>query len=79
VFNRKKNVGSNSGVAKPENRLLRLFRPNAGFQGSLISRESTDVEDTYNIDRKMIKNAMLEAEYQKAMALLAFEKHQRMF
>jgi len=79
VFMRRKKMGNNLGVVKPENRLLRLFRSDAGFQGSLIGRESTDVEDTYNIDRKMIKNAMLEAEYQKAMALLAFEKRQRMF
>jgi len=76
---RKKKVESNLGAAKPENRLLRLFRSDVGFQGSLTSRESTDGEDTYYIDRKMIKNAMLEVEYQKAMALLAFEKKQRIY
>jgi len=76
---RRKKMGNNLGVVKPENRLLRLFRSDAGFQGSLVSRENTDGEDAYNIDRTMIRNAMLEVEYQKAMALLAFEKHQRMF
>jgi len=79
VFTRKKKVGSNSGVMKPKNRLLRLFRPNDVSQGALISLENTDREDAYNADQKMIRNAMLEVEYQRAKARLAFEDNQRFY
>ena len=61
---------------RPKNRFLRLFRTNA-FQGSLVSLESTDREDAYNKDPVTIRNAMLEAEYQNAKALLAFQKNER--
>jgi hypothetical protein len=77
VFTRKKKVGSNSGVVKPENRLLRLLRSNDVLQGSLVSLENTDREDAYSEDQKTIRNAMLEAEYQNAKALLAFQRNER--
>ena len=79
MFIRKKKAGSNSGVMKPENRLLRLFRSNDVFQGSLVSLENTDREDAYSADQKMIRNAMLEVEYQSAKALLAFQNNQRFY
>jgi len=77
MFPKKKKIGSSSTLTKPENRLLRLLRPDTGFQASLISLERTDREDACSEDRKMIENAMLEAEYQKARALLAFQNNQR--
>jgi len=79
VFTRKKKMESNLGVVKTENRLLRLFRPNDVFQGSLTSLESTDREDASNVDYKMIKNAVLEIEYQRALALQAFQNNQRFY
>jgi len=77
VFTRKKKVGSNLGVVKPENRLLRLFRSNDVFQGSLIGLENTDREDAYGEDQRMIRTVMLEVEYQRARALMAFQNKQR--
>jgi len=79
VFTRKKKVGSSLGVVKPENRLLRLFRSDDAFQGSLVSLENTDREDAYSVDQKMIRNAMLEAEYRRAKALLAFQDNKHFY
>lgn len=79
MFTRKKKIGSNSGVMKQENRLLRLFRSNDVSQGSLISLENTDREDAYSADQKVIRNAMLAMEYQNARARLAFEENQRFY
>lgn len=76
MFTRKKRFGSNSGVIKPENRLLRLLRSDTGFQASLISQERTDQEDAHNAHiQKDIRNAMLEAEYKKAKAIMMMQQH----
>jgi len=75
MFTRKKKIGSNSGVIKPENRLLRLLRPNTGFQAFLINRERTNQEDAYSEAQKEVGNAMLEAEYKKAKAVMAMQQH----
>jgi len=76
MFNRKKKIGSNSGVIKPENKLLRLLRSNTGFQASPLSLERTDQEDDYNACiQKEIRNAMLEAEYQKAKTIMMMQQH----
>jgi len=48
MFSRKKKLGSNSGVIKPENSLLRLLRSDTGFQAPLMSLERTDQEDYYD-------------------------------
>lgn len=76
MFTKQKKVESNLTV-KPKNRLLRLFRSNDVFPGSLITLESTGREDAYSVNAKTIGNAMLEAEYQNAQALLAFQKNER--
>jgi len=75
MFSRKKKIGSNSGVIKPENRLLRLLRSDIGFQDSLISLERKDQEDAYNGYQKEIRNAMLEAEYEKNRAIMMMQQH----
>jgi hypothetical protein len=75
MFTRKKKIGSNSGVTKPENRLLRLLRSDTGFQASLISLERTNQEDAYNEFQKEVGIAMLEAEYKKAKAIMAIQQH----
>jgi len=79
MFPKKKKTGSSSTAIKPENRLLRLLRPDTDFQASLISLERTDLEDACSEEQKMIRNAMLEAEYKKAKALLAFQNNQRFY
>jgi hypothetical protein len=75
MFTRKKKIGSNSGVIKPENRLLRLLRSDTGFQAFLINLERTNQEDAYNESWKEIRNAMLEAEYKKAKAIMTMQQH----
>jgi len=74
MFTRKQKIGSNSGAAKPQNRLLRLLRSDIGFQASLISLERRDQEDSYNKSQKEIANAMLEAEYNKAKAIIMTQR-----
>lgn len=75
MFTRKKKIGSNSGVIKPENRLFRLLRSDTGFQAFLISLERTNQEDAYSEARKEVRHAMLEAEYKKAKAIMAMQQH----
>ena len=75
MFTRKKKIGSDLGEIKPENRLLRLLRSDTGFQASLISLERTDLEDAYGEVQREIRNAMLEAEYKKAKAIMMWQQH----
>lgn len=75
MFTRKKKSGSNSGVIKSENSLSRLIRSDTGFQASLISLERKDQEDAYSGSQKEIGNAMLEAEYKKAKAIMMMQQH----
>jgi len=66
-----------SEARRPKNLLLRLFRPNDIPQGSLVSLKSTDQEYAYTENPKAIRNAMLEADYQSAKALLALRRNER--
>jgi len=75
MFTRKKKIGSELGEIKPENRLLRLLGSDIGFQASLISLERTDQEDAYSEAQKEVRNAMLEAEYKKAKAIMMMQQH----
>jgi len=76
MLTRKNKSGINSGVIKLENRLLRLLRSDTGFQAYLISLEKSDQEDDYNAcAQKEIGNAMLEAEYKKAKAIMMMQQH----
>jgi len=77
MFTRRKKAGSNSTLTKPENRFLRLLRSDTGFQASLTGLERTDREDACSEDQKVIGNAMLETEYKKARALLAYQNNHR--
>mgnify|MGYP001037250536 CR=1 FL=1 len=63
---------------RPENSFLRLFRSNTGFQPSIVGLDATDQEDFYADPQKETRNAMLEAERIKAMAIMAIQQqHQR--
>lgn len=70
----KKKIVSNLGVVKTENRLLRLLRSEIGFQVSLNSVERTDKGNVYEQSRKEIDNALAEAEYQKARAVMTSQQ-----
>jgi len=75
MFTNKKKIGNNSGVIEPENRLLRLLRSDTGFQAFLINLERTNQEDAYSEAQREVRNAMLEAEYKKAKAIMAMQQH----
>jgi len=75
MFKNKKKIGNNSGVIEPENRLLRLLRSDTGFQAFLINLKRTNQEDAYSEAQKEVGNAMLEAEYKKAKAIMAMQQH----
>jgi len=75
MFARKKKIGSELGKIKPENRLLRLLRSDIGSQGSPFSLETTNQEDAYSEAQKEVRNAMLEAEYKKAKAIMMMQQH----
>ena len=66
----KKKIADNFGIVEPENRFLRLLRQELGFQVSLTSVVRSDKEDTYKASQKEIEAALLEAEYQKAKAIM---------
>jgi hypothetical protein len=79
VFRGKKKIGSNLGAVKPESRLLRLLRLDAGFQVSLANVDRKYQEAAYDQSQKGIHNAMLEAEYQKARANMTMQRGARTF
>ena len=78
MFTRKKKIESDLSKIEPENRLLRLLRSDIGFQASVISLERTDQEDAYNEVQKIVRNAMLEAEYKKAKAIMMMQQHRNL-
>jgi hypothetical protein len=69
----KKKFVTNLGVVKPKNRFLRLLRSEIGFQVSLTSIAKSD-KNTYKESQKQIDAAFLEAEYQKAKAILTSQQ-----
>jgi len=79
MFTRKKKIGSDLGVAKSGNRLLRLLRSDMGSQASLMSSAKAEREDAYGEAQKEITNAMLEAEYERAKAVMATQQHRNFY
>ena len=74
MFARKKRIGSNSGIMKPESRFLRLLRSETGFQASLANVERKDLENADDEARKEIGRAMLRAEYEKTRAIMMMQQ-----
>jgi len=70
----KKKIESNLGIVKTESRLLRMLRSGIGFQVSLNSVARRDNEDAFKGSQKEIDNALLEAEYQKAKAIMTSQQ-----
>jgi hypothetical protein len=77
MFTKEKKEESKAKSGKPRNRLLRLFRSNDTFLSSPVTLESADQEDAYEVNPKTIEGAMLDAEYQKARAVLEFQRNER--
>jgi len=79
MFTRKKKIGSDLRDIKPENRLLRMLRSDTGSQAFLINLERTDQEDFYGEAQKEVRNAIIEAEYKKAKAIMATQQHRNLY
>jgi len=78
MLKRKDKIGNGSGVGKLGNRILRLFRPDRSCQASLMNLESTGQEVHY-YSYRVLRNALLEAEYEKARAIMELQKHQHLY
>jgi hypothetical protein len=72
-------IGSKLGVAKSEKRKLRMLRSDQAFQASLVSVAEIDQENVCEGSQKDIRTSMLEAEYKKAKALMAFQNNRRFY
>jgi len=78
MFKIKEKIERSLSKRGSENSLLRLFRSNTGFQPSVVGLNAADQEDFYVDSLKETRNAMLEAERKKAMAIMALQQqHQR--
>lgn len=75
MFTKEKNAESEA--RKPKNLLLRLLSSNDITRGSLVSLETADRKDVYKFNPITMRYALLEADYQNARALLAFQKNER--
>jgi len=62
-----------------ENSFLRLFRSNTGVQPSIVGLDAADKGDFYVESQREIRNAMLEAERKKAMAIMALQQQHERF
>jgi hypothetical protein len=72
-------IGSKLGVGESEKGKLEMLRSDQAFKDSLISVEGMDQENVCEGSRKDIRTAMLEAEYKKAKALMAFQNNRRFY
>jgi len=76
--NRRKN-GNGLGEGKSENHILRMLRLHKGFANSLTSLEERDQEGVCEGYQIEIRNAMLEMEFRKAQALMAWQQNRQSF
>lgn len=78
MFKKKEKIERSLSKRRPGNSFLRLFRSNTGFQPSIVGQERANQEDFYTDSQKETRNAMLEAERTKAVAIMALQQqHQR--
>jgi len=75
----RKKVKSNLEVAKSGNRLLRLLGLDAGFQAPILCLEKTEEKSVYNDGWREVRNAIIEAEYRKAKAIMAMQQHRNFY
>jgi hypothetical protein len=78
MFKNKK-IGSNQRIGKLEKRKLRMLRSDQALQALPVSVEGADQESVCEDSQKEIRTAMLEADYQKAKALMAFQNNRRYY
>ena len=74
MLKKRKTIGGNLGVVKPENRLLRLLRSELSFQVSNTNIAGDIKGDTYRESQREINAALAEAEYQKTKAIINYQQ-----
>jgi hypothetical protein len=79
MFKKRNKIGSSLGERKSENRVLRLLRLDKGFATSLVGLEGKDQESVCEDYQKEIRNTMLEMEFRKAQALMAWQQNRQRF
>jgi len=79
MFKKRNKIGSSLGVGKWENRILRMLRLDKGFATSPIGLEEKDQEGVCEDYQKEIENTMLELEFRKAQALMAWQQNRQRF
>jgi len=78
MFKKRNENRSSLGARKSENRILRLLRSDKGFATSLVGLEGKDQESVYE-DNQKVRNTMLEMEFKKAHALMAYQQNRQRF
>jgi hypothetical protein len=73
VLSRRK-IGSTLGVREPRNRFLRLLRSDVADQASPVNPERMGQEQFSHEARVAVENAMLQAEYNRARAMIASQQ-----
>jgi len=79
MFKKRNKIGSSLGVGKSENHILRMLRLDKGFATSLVGLERADQENVCEDYQKEIGNTMLEIEFRKAQALVAWQQNRQRF
>jgi hypothetical protein len=80
MLKNKGKIRNSLSVGKSGNSLLRLFRSDTDFQACPISLERTDQEEDYDAcAQKRVGNAMLEAEYKKAKAIMTLQQNRNFY
>ena len=79
MFKKRNKIGSSLDVGKSENRTLRMLRLDKGFATSPVGLEEKNQENACANPWKEIRNTMLEIEFRKAQALMAWQQNRQRF
>jgi len=79
MYKIKEKIERSLSKRRSKNSFLRLFRSNTGFQPSIVDLDAADQEDFYADSQKEIRNAMLEVERIKAMAIMVIQQQHQCF
>jgi len=79
MFKIREKLERNLSKRKSENSFVRLFRLNTGFQPSIVGLGRAEQEDFCADSQREIRNAMLEAERKKTMAIIALQQQRQRF
>jgi len=79
VYTHKERSESSPRTGKLRSKVLRLFGANIEFQATSITHKITPQEDSYHVSADAIRHALLDAELKGAMALMEWQRRQRLY